>query len=183
MPTFTSVFGWALLMAAMTVPYVFAGITVSLALTRSPFPVSLVYGVDLLGAALGCAAVVGILNVLDGPTAISFAGLRRRTGRAGICPRRHAIRASRRSATRSLWRRPICAVIALALLILLNRDHRYGFKPVMVKDRIETGQRTRAPSAGIRIRESSRIGRPRRPPICGRLRRTCRPASAASRRS
>ena len=62
-------------MGAMTVPYVFAGIVVSLALTRSPFPVSLVYGVDLLGAALGCAAVVGILNVLDGPSAILLAGL------------------------------------------------------------------------------------------------------------
>ena len=47
----------------------------SLALTRSPFPVGLVYAVDLLGAALGCAAVVGILEVLDGPTAILAAGL------------------------------------------------------------------------------------------------------------
>ena len=58
-PTLTSAIAWSLLMGAMTVPYVFAGITVSLALTRSPFPVSLVYGVDLLGAALGCAAVLG----------------------------------------------------------------------------------------------------------------------------
>ena len=47
----------------------------SLALTRSPFPVGLVYAVDLVGAALGCAAVVGILDVLDGPTAILAAGL------------------------------------------------------------------------------------------------------------
>ena len=62
-------------MAVMCAPYVFAGITVSLALTRSPFPVGLVYAVDLLGAALGCAAVVGILEVLDGPTAILAAGL------------------------------------------------------------------------------------------------------------
>ena len=37
-PTVTSVVAWILLMAAMTVPYVFAGITVSLALTRSRFP-------------------------------------------------------------------------------------------------------------------------------------------------
>ena len=45
------VVSWCLLLAAMTVPYVFAGIVVSLALTRSPFPVNQVYGVDLLGAA------------------------------------------------------------------------------------------------------------------------------------
>ena len=56
--TASTIISWSLLMAAMAVPYVFAGVVVSLALTRSPFPVSQVYGVDLLGAALGCAAVV-----------------------------------------------------------------------------------------------------------------------------
>ena len=74
-PSLASLVSVALLMGVMSAPYVFAGITVSLALTRSPFPVGLVYAVDLLGAALGCAAVVGILEVLDGPTAIFAAGL------------------------------------------------------------------------------------------------------------
>ena len=37
-PTASSVFSLVLLMAAMTTPYVFAGIAVSLALTRSPVP-------------------------------------------------------------------------------------------------------------------------------------------------
>jgi spermidine synthase len=141
-PTFTSVFGWSLLMAAMTVPYVFAGITVSLALTRSPFPVSLVYGVDLLGAALGCAAVIGILNLMDGPTAILFAGFV--AALAALVFARGATPSERQSLlSRALWRRPIVAAIALALLIVVNRNTEYGFKPVMVKDRIETGQRTR----------------------------------------
>ena len=49
----TTLVSWRLLLAAMTVPYVFAGVVVSLALTRSPFPVNQVYGVDLLGAAPG----------------------------------------------------------------------------------------------------------------------------------
>ena len=102
-------------MGAMTVPYVFAGITVSLALTRSPFPVSLVYGVDLLGAALGCAAVLVVLNVLDGPTAILFAALMCR------CRRRARSRAARRRenahalVARRLWRRPaLCTCVVLA---------------------------------------------------------------------
>src|SRR5262252_5116325 len=69
-PTLTTVVSWTLLLAAMAVPYVFAGVVVSLALTRSPFPVSHVYGVDLVGAALGCVAVVFVLNVLDGPSTI-----------------------------------------------------------------------------------------------------------------
>src|SRR6476646_6761981 len=55
----TTVISWSLLLIAMAVPYVFSGVVVSMALTRSPFPTGLVYGVDLLGAALGCVAVVG----------------------------------------------------------------------------------------------------------------------------
>jgi hypothetical protein len=43
--------------------HVFAGVVVSLALTRGPFPTGQVYGVDLLGAALGCVAVLALLNV------------------------------------------------------------------------------------------------------------------------
>ena len=65
---------WGLLLTAMAVPYVFSGVVVSLALTRSPFPRGQVYGVDLLGAASGCVAVIAILNVLDGPTAVIVAG-------------------------------------------------------------------------------------------------------------
>ena len=38
-PTVTTLIAWAILTAAMTLPYVFAGIAVSAALTRSPFPV------------------------------------------------------------------------------------------------------------------------------------------------
>ena len=123
-------------MGAMTVPYVFAGVAVSLALTRSPFPVSLVYGVDLLGAALGCAAVVGILNVLDGPSAILLAGLLSAASafafaNAAPAPERAAL------AGRRLWRRPAVAVLVLAASIPLNQAVPVGFKPVMVKDALE----------------------------------------------
>jgi hypothetical protein len=141
-PILTSVFAWTLLMAAMTMPYVFAGVTVSLALTRSPFPVSLVYGVDLLGAALGCAAVVGILNVLDGPTAVLLAGLV--SGLAAVAFARGATPSERRVlAGRALWRRPLFAVIVMAILIPANQSTAHGFKPVMVKDLLEVGLRTR----------------------------------------
>ena len=37
----------------MAVPYVFSGVVVSLALTRSPFPTGQVYGVDLIGRGTG----------------------------------------------------------------------------------------------------------------------------------
>ncbi len=142
LPALTSVLSWALLMGAMTVPYVSAGIAVSLALTRSPFPVSLVYGVDLLGAALGCAAVVGILNVLDGPTASLFAALM--AGAAAwafaggaSAPERAAF------AAQSAWRRPVFTMLVLALLIPLNMSVPGGFTPIMVKDTFEGAWRTR----------------------------------------
>jgi hypothetical protein len=137
-PTLASVLSVALLMAVMSTPYVFAGITVSLALTRSPFPVGLVYAVDLLGAALGCAAVVGILDVLDGPTAIFAAGLAAAIAALSFA---HAATGSERTALshRSRWRRPLVVVIALAIAIPLNSGSRFGLRPVMVKDTIETG--------------------------------------------
>jgi hypothetical protein len=137
-PTLASVLSVALLMAVMCAPYVFAGITVSLALTRSPFPVGLVYAVDLLGAALGCAAVVGILDILDGPTAILAAGLAAAVAAVSFA---HAATGSERTALsrRSPWRRPIVAVIVLIVAIPLNAGSRFGLRPVMVKDAIETG--------------------------------------------
>jgi hypothetical protein len=45
---------WGKVIAALVPPYVFAGMAISLALTRSPWPVGLVYGTDLAGAAFGC---------------------------------------------------------------------------------------------------------------------------------
>src|SRR5690349_20502597 len=71
---FTTVAAWALLLAVMAVPYVFSGVVVSLALTRSPFPTGQVYGADLVGAALGCFALMVLLNFVDGPTTIILCG-------------------------------------------------------------------------------------------------------------
>ena len=58
----TTIISWGLLLAVMAVPYVFSGVVVSLALTRSAFPSGQVYGVDLIGAALGCVAVLFLLE-------------------------------------------------------------------------------------------------------------------------
>jgi len=136
--TVASLLSVSLLMAVMAAPYAFAGITVSLALTRSPFPVGLVYAVDLVGAALGCAAVVGILEVLDGPTAVLAAGLAAAIAALSFA---HAATSHERTilSQRSLWRTPLAAVIVLAIAIPLNHGSRFGLRPVMVKDAIETG--------------------------------------------
>jgi spermidine synthase len=53
----------------LAVPFVLGGIALTLALTRSGLPTGIVYGVDLIGAALGCALVVPVLRVIDAPSA------------------------------------------------------------------------------------------------------------------
>jgi len=141
-PTATSLFALALFMAAMTVPYVFAGITISLALTRSPYAVSQVYGVDLLGAALGCAAVVGLLELIDGPSVTLVAGLVAALAAQAFA--RAAPPAERAVlAVRPRWRRPASVVVALAALVAFNTSLSTGFKPLFVKGDVESGWRDR----------------------------------------
>ena len=131
----TTVFSWGILMVAMAVPYFFSGVVVSLALTRSPFPAGQVYGMDLVGAALGCLGVIFVLNIMDGPTAVLFRGRVRR-----ISCRLHVQRQRRRS-----------TALEIGSLVASSRadHHRFtclrhsqftapvGVRPILVKDQLE----------------------------------------------
>jgi hypothetical protein len=134
--TLAVIASWSLLLAAMTVPYVFAGVVLSLALTRSPFPVSLLFGIDLVGAALGCLGVVGLLTVVDGPTAMLLVGLVAALGAVAF-----AFSAPARGsagvwalAGGAWWRRPVPVAVALAAIVGLNVVLPIGIKPIVVKD-------------------------------------------------
>src|SRR5215831_15597086 len=136
LPTVAS---WSLLLIAMAAPYVFSGVVVSLALTRSPFATGLVYGVDLLGAALGCVAVIGLLNVVDGPTSIVLSG-----AISGLSAMAFAASAGsedqKQLKSRSWWQRPAPVVIALIAFALLNSLAPAGthpLRPILVKNNIE----------------------------------------------
>jgi hypothetical protein len=61
---------WAEFAVVLALPFFFSGIVVSLALTRSTHPVGIVYGADLLGAALGCIGALVLLNLVSGPSAV-----------------------------------------------------------------------------------------------------------------
>jgi hypothetical protein len=65
---------WLKLIAALLPPYVFAGMGISLALTRSPWPVGQVYGVDLAGAAFGCIGSLLLLGLIDAVSALLMVG-------------------------------------------------------------------------------------------------------------
>ena len=65
---------WSKVIAALVPPYLFAGMAISLALTRSPWPVGLVYGADLAGAAFGCLGALVLMSTLDGVSTMLMIG-------------------------------------------------------------------------------------------------------------
>ena len=132
----TTVIAWSLLLAAMAVPYIFSGVAVSLALTRSPFPAAQVYGVDLLGAALGCIGVILLLNILDGPTAVIASGAV--CGLSAVAFASCATSAEKqRLRPTPWWRHPATVTAALAVFAVLNSLAPIGIRPVMVKYSLE----------------------------------------------
>jgi hypothetical protein len=68
----------------LSVPFVFAGIAVCLALTRFPRRVGSLYAADLTGSALGAFALIGTLHFTDGPTAVLVVALLAACGAAAF---------------------------------------------------------------------------------------------------
>ena len=56
--------------AIIAVPFIFSGVTVSLALTKFPRQLSQLYAADLAGAALGCVALIVLIEKLAGPPVV-----------------------------------------------------------------------------------------------------------------
>src|SRR5262249_3216524 len=54
----------------LALPFFFSGVVVSLALTRSPYPIGKVYGADLIG----CIGALVLLNMTSGPSAVLWVG-------------------------------------------------------------------------------------------------------------
>ena len=54
----------------ISIPFVFSGIAVSLALTRFPLQLSQLYAADLAGAAVGCGALIVLIETLGGPPVV-----------------------------------------------------------------------------------------------------------------
>lgn len=55
---------------AISAAYYHAGVAITVCLTRAPFPVGKTYGIDLLGAGLGCIAALILMETIDTPSAI-----------------------------------------------------------------------------------------------------------------
>lgn len=59
----------------ISIPFIFSGTCVCLALTKFPQQVSRLYAADLIGAATGCILLILTLNIVDGPSAIIVVAL------------------------------------------------------------------------------------------------------------
>jgi len=68
--SFSSFLTLALIYLVISIPFIFSGICVCLALTKFSKQISRLYAVDLLGAAIGCILLIYLLNITTGPTAV-----------------------------------------------------------------------------------------------------------------
>jgi len=108
----------------LAIPFYFSGICVTLALTRAAYPIGVVYGADLAGAALGCLAVLPLLSLLDGPGAIfAVAGVMALGGWSF----------ARWGREQRLGRWALAAAGLMAALAVANGATYFGFDPIIVK--------------------------------------------------
>ncbi|MEJ5330285.1 MAG: hypothetical protein WHT07_09040 [Desulfobaccales bacterium] len=133
----TALLAWLLLAVFLALPYIFSGITVSLALTQSPFPVSRVYGVDMVGAAVGCLAVLGLLSLTDGPSAVLWLGVLA-IAAGGLFARSGLGGSPEAPPPAAAWlAHRLRLALPLAAFALLNGLTVYGLQPLVVKDDLE----------------------------------------------
>lgn len=127
---------WTEFAIALALPFFFSGIVVSLALTRSAYPVGIVYGVDLLGAALGCLGALALLNLVSGPSAVLWIAVFGAAG--GLCFARAGLddMPPARPIVAKLFRHRMLVLGCLAAVAAAN-SLAEGIRPTIVKDTVE----------------------------------------------
>jgi len=142
-PSLSTFVAWTLFALCLALPFFFSGVVVSLALTRSPYPIGKVYGADLIGAAVGCIGVLAILNLTTGPSAVlwigalvALAALAFARSGPGVLPGPTSL-----GSTFGLFRHRRTIVAGCLLLALANTVTDHGVRPTNVKDHVETADK------------------------------------------
>jgi len=135
----TWVWVWAELAVCLSIPFFFSGVVVSLALTRSPFPIGTVYGVDLLGAAAGCLGVLLLLNYTDGPSAVLWVGAIAAAGAIFFAGSAVGSAPAAKLPLDFLLKRRYIIFVALVVCATINGITDYGLQPLAVKGSFEGG--------------------------------------------
>jgi spermidine synthase len=123
-----SLLGLLCVTAACTLPFYFAGIAITLVLTKSSLPIGFIYASDLVGAALGCLLVLVGLEFLDAPSLILLcAALGAAAGVVYLwsTPRR------------GLRTMNMAAAIALTAMTFINAQSSSFIRPLVVKGKIQ----------------------------------------------
>jgi hypothetical protein len=133
----TTIALWTEMALVLAIPFYFAGVVVTLALTRSQFPVGEVYAADLLGAATGCLVALGLLQLLDAPSAIVMLAAVAAVA-ASLFARAAAVQQPRpRDGAANTARSTLLLGLALCAVAFVNADTPRGLQPVVVKGKID----------------------------------------------
>src|SRR5438552_761869 len=136
-PSVTSLMAWAEFTLCLAFPFFFSGVVVSLALTRSPYPIGKVYGADLIGAAVGCIGALVLLNMTSGPSAVLWVGAV--IGLAALGFASSAVGKFHESASlgAKLFRYRHSILSACLLFAIANTLTTHGVRPTIIKDHLE----------------------------------------------
>jgi hypothetical protein len=137
-PSLTAFVAWTLFALCLALPFFFSGVVVSLALTRSPYPIGKVYGADLIGAAAGCIGVLAILNLTDGPSAVLWVGALTALAALGFARGSQGVVSTSADYSSWLFRHRRGIVVGCLLLAAANTLTDHGLRPGNVKDHVET---------------------------------------------
>jgi hypothetical protein len=133
----TTVWIWAELAICLSIPFFFSGVVISLALTRSPFPIGRVYGVDLLGAATGCPGALLLLNITDGPSAVLWVGAVAGAAALFFSAFGSGKTPDKKPPLHSWLRHRAVIFVILAACALVNGHIEHGLQPIAVKGKFE----------------------------------------------
>lgn len=103
----------AITFMVVSVPFIFSGISVSLALTKFPRQVSRLYAADLAGAAAGCIFLFYVIGAAGGPGSVFAIALAAALG---------AMFFSVSAASRKIW---LLAAVGAAFIVLLGGANSY----------------------------------------------------------
>ena len=136
-PSLSSLVAWAEFALCLAVPFFFSGVVVSLALTRSPYPIEKVYGADLIGAATGCIGVLALLNVMSGPSAVLWVGGLIAVAALGFAGSGLGALPKSTSLGSQLFHYRRSIVTGCLLLAIANTLTTHGVRPTIIKDHLE----------------------------------------------
>jgi spermidine synthase len=137
MRSITSLITWTELAICMSLPFFFSGVVVSLALTRSPYPIGQVYGADMIGAAAGCLGVLLLLNSADAPSAVMWVAVFVAAGAALFAYAAIGTVPERPGPLSLVLQKPVPIAIVIALVAGANTVTDYRIHPLIVKGKVE----------------------------------------------